>query len=124
MFKISEENPDGNKIAKGLASVFTPGIIAELTDEDKTLLKLKRARIANDYNAFKKVDPSFAQFYNISLVSEEGLLLIDNRIAIPEGLRKPILNHLHRGHPGHEKMIDAAMYVWWPRIHRDIINKS
>ena len=41
VFKISEENPDGNKIAKGLASVFTPGIIAELTDEDKTLLKLK-----------------------------------------------------------------------------------
>ena len=21
-------------------------------------------------------------------------------------------------------MIDAAMYVWWPRMHRDIINKS
>ena len=75
VFKISENNPDGNKIAKGLASVFTPGIIAELTDEDKTLSKLKRARVANDYNAFKKVDPSFAQFYNISSVSEEGLLL-------------------------------------------------
>ena len=56
VFKISENNPDGNKIAKGLASVFTQGIIAELTDEDKTLSKLKRARIANDYNAFKKVD--------------------------------------------------------------------
>ena len=52
MYKIIEDDPNGDKIAKGLSSFFIPGTLAELTDEDKTLLKLKRARIANDYADF------------------------------------------------------------------------
>ena len=85
VFKIEDENPYGNQIAKGTASIFTPATLAELTDEDELLSKLKKARIANDFAAFKRVDRGLAQFYSLSSVSEEGLLLVDNRIAIPEG---------------------------------------
>ena len=124
VFKIEDDNQYGTQIARGMASIFTPATLAELTDEDELLSKLKKARIANDFAAFKRVDRGLAQFYPMTSVTDEGLLLVDNRIAIPEGFRKPILNHLHRGHPGQEKMIDAAMYIWWPKMHREIIKKS
>ena len=124
VFKIDEENPKANQVAKGLISAFTPELLAELTDEDPVLGKLKRARQKDDFKAFKKVDANLAQFYPISSISHEGILLVDNRIAIPSSLRKAILNHLHRGHPGQEKMVDAASYVWWPKLHRSIIDKA
>ena len=124
VFKIDHENPKANQVAKGLISAFTPELLAELTDEDPVLGKLKRARQKDDFKAFKKVDANLAQFYPISSISHEGILLVDNRIAIPSCLRKAILNHLHRGHPGQEKMVDAASYVWWPRLHRSIIDKA
>ena len=118
VFKIDHKNPKANQIAKGLISAFTPELLAELTDEDPVLGKLKRARQKDDFKAFKKVDANLAQFYPISSISHEGILLVDNRIAIPSCLRKAILNHLHGGHPGQEKMVDAASYVWWPKLHR------
>ena len=124
VFNIDAENPDGKKIAKGLTIIFTPDTLSELTDEDPILGKLKRACRNQDFKVFKKADPKLAQFYSISSVSREGILLVDNRIAIPEGLRKAVLSHLHRGHPGQEKMVDAAEYIWWPRMHREIIKKA
>ena len=124
VFNIDAENPEGKKIAKGLTSIFTPDTLSELTDEDPILGKLKRACKNQDFKAFKKADPKLAQFYNISSVSREGILLVDNRIAIPQGLRSAVLAHLHRGHPGQEKMVDAAEYIWWPRMHREIIKKA
>ena len=29
---------------------------------------------------------------------------------------------LHRTHPGQETMVDAAQYLWWPKMHREIID--
>ena len=46
---------------------------------------------------------------------------MDNRIAIPNCLRKPLLARLHRSHAGQLAMVDAAQYIWWPRMHRDIV---
>ena len=36
-------------------------------------------------------------------------------------LRKPLLSRLHRSHAGQLTMVDAAQYIWWPRMHRDIV---
>ena len=29
---------------------------------------------------------------------------------------------LHRTHPEQEAMVDAAQYLWWPKMHREIID--
>ena len=48
--------------------------------------------------------------------------MVDNGIAIPNVLQKPILAPLHRSHAGQLAMVDTAQYIWWPRMHRrDIV---
>ena len=96
----------------GFAHFFTPSIIEELKEEDKILEKLEKARSADDFTAFKRVHFSLAQFYSFASMYDEGLLLVDNRIAISEVFRKVVLNHLHKAHTGQQKIIDTASYIW------------
>ena len=91
VFKTDPENPKASQFAKGLATAFTPKILAKLTDEDLVLGKLKRARQKDDFKAFKKVDANLAQFYPISSVSQEGILLVDNKIVIHKCLKNRFL---------------------------------
>ena len=90
VFKIGHKNPKANQVAKGLISAFTLELLAELTDEDPVLGKLKRTRQKDDFKAFKRVDANLAQIYPISSIPHDGILLVDNRIAIPSCLRKAI----------------------------------
>ena len=63
----------------------------------------------------------YRSFWEDAAVTND-CVIIDNRVAIPLYLKKAVLNRLHRTHPGQEAMIDAAVYIWWPRMHREIID--
>ncbi|XP_031335291.1 uncharacterized protein K02A2.6-like [Photinus pyralis] len=48
---------------------------------------------------------------------QEGLLMKDSRIVIPQSLRKDILDKLHNGHQGISKCRSLAKQsVWWPGL--------
>ena len=47
--------------------------------------------------------------------------MVENRIIIPNCLRKPILARLQRSHAVQLAMVGAAHFIWLPRTHRDII---
>ena len=49
-------------------------------------------------------------------------IIIDKRVALPTCLRKAVLARVHRTHPGQEAMVDAAQYLWWPKMHKEIID--
>ena len=49
-------------------------------------------------------------------------IIIDNRVAIPTCLRKAVMARLYTTHPGQEAMVDAAQYLWWPKMHRENID--
>ena len=53
-----------------------------------------------------------------------GILIVDNRLAVPSSLRSAVLQWLHKGHPGQRALIDAASYLWWPRMHTNIIETA
>ena len=76
-----------------------------------------------DYKKFASVDKNLAHFYQMG-IEKDGILIIDNRLAIPTKLRSACLNWLHRDHPGQLAMIDAASYLWWPKMHTQIIEKA
>ena len=107
-----------------LPSIFKVDVLAQLTDLDKTLKPMKDAYINRNFENFKSIFYGAGQFYNIMQVTFEGIILIDNRIAVPEALQKAVLNHLHRNHPGQLAMTDAASYLWWLKMNRSIIEKA
>ena len=87
-----------------------------------SLLLIKRALINNDYENFCRIDAYLKSFWQCSAVVD-GCVVVDNQIAIPNCLQKPIFARLHRSQAGQLAMVDAAQYIWWPRIYREIMLK-
>ena len=61
--------------------------------------------------------------YRESLIIIDGMLMIDKRIVIPEGLHEQALENLHRSHMGIVKTKERARTsMFWPKIYNDIEN--
>lgn len=68
-------------------------------------------------------DPEVASFYAIrnSLSIISGCIFHGDRVVIPSKHRKAILNELHDGHPGIQRMkLLARMKCYWPKMCNDI----
>ena len=100
--------------------IFDVDVLSELTDEDPSLCLMKRALSNNGYKGISGIDPYLKSFWQCSAVVD-GSIVVDNRIAIPNVLQKPILARLQRSHAGQRAMVDAAQNIWWPRMHRNIM---
>uniref|UniRef100_A0A7I4YY53 RNA-directed DNA polymerase n=1 Tax=Haemonchus contortus TaxID=6289 RepID=A0A7I4YY53_HAECO len=94
--------------------------IAEETSKDPNLKEVlhfvrsgewpKKSDVAKRFNSLKE-----------SLSTQNGCLLIGDRIVIPDTLRKAVLSELHDGHPGMTRMkMLARNYVYWTNINDDI----
>ena len=49
---------------------------------------------------------------------------MDQRLVLPEDMRENVLRAIHFGHAGRDAMLREASDVWWPRIHREIVEKA
>ena len=49
---------------------------------------------------------------------------MDNRLVIPQSMRPMIVCSLHYGHPGRDARLAMIEDVWWPRIHRELIDQA
>jgi transposase InsO family protein len=53
----------------------------------------------------------------------DGAILYNDRNLVPPACRYEVLQHLHSGHIGRDKMVSLSRYLcWWPTINRDIIS--
>ena len=111
---------DKKSFTTGLSDLLDAGLLGELTTEVSKLGPLRKCILAKDSEGFKRLWNYIARFWQESAVIND-CVIIDNRVAIPFCLRKAVLNRLHGTHPGQEAMIDAAVYIWRPRMHREII---
>ena len=75
------------------------------------------------YEKFAAADKNMGHFFQLAK-NEDGILIIDNRLAIRSKLRNACLNWLHRNYPGQMAMVDAANYLWWPKMHSLIIERA
>ncbi|KAK7886282.1 hypothetical protein WMY93_025903 [Mugilogobius chulae] len=91
--------------------------IVKETAMDSTLNKVTHC-IRNDWT--KGVCPQFFPV-RAELCMSNGLLLRNNRIVIPQTMRKDMLHRLHEGHLGVEKCKRRAREaIYWPGINKDI----
>ena len=105
--------------------IITEGIVATVTSNDDR----SRGRHINfvktrDWHSIKS---SYDQYwYNVRnrLHLREDCLLIDERIVIPTQLRQTVLDSLHRTYPGSAAMLHTCQHVWFPHIHRSIVQMA
>lgn len=68
-------------------------------------------------------DPFVQQFFarRDSLQVVQNCIMFGDRVVVPERFRKRILQQLHRGHPGMDRMKSLARsFVYWPKIDEDV----
>ena len=91
----------------------------ETTNDDnllKTLACLERKTINQIPEEYKQ------RTKNLS--SRFGVMFYDDKIIVPKNLRNTVITLLQKGHPCINKMSHAAKPLWWPRMSKDIQQKS
>ena len=104
-----------------LSKLFDKTLLAELNSEDVWMDRLRRVIERKDRAGFELMGPYTNPLW-IQLSVVDDCILVDNRIAVPAQLRQAVMKRIHRGHPGKEAMIDLSNYLWWPHMHKDIVN--
>ena len=80
--------------------------------------------VRNRNNAIiARLSPLKGKFCSFS-IGENGLLYTDNRLVIPKDMLENFLRAIHFGHVGRDAMLREARDIWWPRVHRDIVENA
>ena len=104
-----------------LSKLCDKTLLAELISEDVWMDRLRRIIERKDRAGFELMGPYTNPLWNQLSVIDD-CILVDNRIAVSIQLRQAVMKRIHRGHPGQEAMIDESNYLWWPHMHKDIVN--
>ena len=104
-----------------LTKLFDKSLHAELSTEDTWMDRLRRVVERNDRQRFELMGPYTNPLgHQMSVVDD--CLLVDNRLAVLYNLRHAVLRRIHQGHPGQEAMLEVSIFLWWPHMHKDIVN--
>ena len=93
-------------------------------ENDRNIQKI--IRLIKDKNpaVITRLPPPWREKFNsFSLVSKK-ILYMDQLLVIPKDMRENVLRAIHFGHAGRHAMLREASDVWWPRIHREIVEKA
>ena len=118
---MTEAEEETQLFRQRLQKVLGGKFIAAATKKDRNLRPLINFVKKRDWEAIKS---AYGQYwFNVRnrLLVREDCLLIDERIVIPTQLRQTILESLHLTHPGWDAMLDLCQNVWFPHIHRSIV---
>lgn len=97
--------------------------VKQATHEDKIMQKLINVIIEGWPKDIKYLDESLKIFWTHrdELITQQGMVLKGDRILIPGGIRKDILQRLHGSHQGIENTTKLARQtVFWPGITQQI----
>ena len=93
-------------------------IAGETTNDEKllkTLVCIERKTIEQIPEEFKG--------YTKHLSTRFGVVFYDDKLIIPQALRRTIITLRHKRHPAINKMSAAAKPFWWPKLTKEIQNK-
>ena len=116
--KQYDEPPD---YLKNRHKVRGEDFVAEATKTDPQSRSLFQIIQDKDWSTLKHFSRYWHSLKRDLGTTPSGCILYDRNFSIPTHLRKPIMNSIHRKHPGQSGMIHLANLIWFPRIHREIV---
>ena len=111
------------QLSKPPDNIFNTKLIAAMTNRDTVLREVRDCILTGDEQRCKKLSKQIHATWR-SLSVQNGCLLLDNKLAIPNSLKESVIDVLHSTHPGAWGMTELGQRIWWPFINRDLINKS
>ena len=86
----------------------------------------KIIRLIKDKNpaVISRLPPPCREKFNSFSLDSKNLLYMCQRLLIPKDMRENVLRAIHFGRAGRDAMLREAADVWWPRIHREIVEKA
>jgi len=97
--------------------------LRESTAKDETLVLLKEIVKQGWPKKIQNLPPELKPYWTFRerITIEDGLLLKDRCIIVPDADRKDILSQLHRGHQGIQKCLQRARSsVYWPKLSDEL----
>ena len=127
---ISKQNvkvPTSDKMAeaKDLSkSKISQNYVQANYENDRNIQNI--IRLIKDKNpaVISRLPPPWREKFNSFSLDSKNLLYMDQRLVIPKDMRENVLRAIHFGHAGRDAMLREASDVWWPRIHREIVEKA
>ena len=91
---------------------------------DKTIQRV--IALVKNYNktGISRLPSPWREKFQSFSINDKDFLFMDNRLVIPQSLRPMIMCSLHYGHPGRDSMLASSADIWWPRIHREIVDQA
>ena len=93
-------------------------------ENDKNIQKIIRLLKKKNSSVIARLPPPWREKFSSFSLDSQDLLYMDQRLVIPKDMRGNVLRAIHFGHTGRDAMLREASDVWWPRIHREIIEKA
>ena len=87
-------------------------ILAGTYESDQTLQTVIQLLKQFDTKKFKKSLKVWQNRFKEFSLDENDFICVDERLVIPEELRRPIFRSLHWGHPGRDAMLQAVADIW------------
>ena len=72
----------------------------------------------------RRLPSSWREKFQSFPFNDKDFLYMDNRLVIPQSLRPMIMCSLHYSIPGRDSMLSMIADIWWPRIHREVVDQS
>ena len=93
-------------------------------ENDKNIQKIIRLLKDKNSSLIARLPPPWRKKFSSFSLDSQDLLHMDQILVIPKDLRENVLRAIHFGHAGRDAMLRETSDVWWPRIHREIIEKA
>ena len=92
-------------------------------EEDPIYQRVKREIESGWQQQGKKYKGEMHQYWTQKeqLTEQAGIVMRNERMVIPKGMRREMIERIHRGHQGVEKCLKRAREsVWWPKIREEL----
>ena len=93
-------------------------------EADKVLQKVIKLVKTREVSKISRLPAPWREKFNAFSVDHRNYLYMDQRLVIPANLRSSIMSSIHCGHPGRYTMLRYVADIWWPKIHREVINTA